>query len=142
MRKIETSEYAGKIFQKNHIRLPRRSDKAAECYLDRESGDLVPSEQLRSYQEQLAQYHLHPEAKFHNGDYLDCGVTRRRHIRATAVEHLGKEANCWEEQFFLGLDLETQTQYGTAPGDHERILEILLWVGQNFGQHRLATATH
>jgi hypothetical protein len=91
----------------------------------------VPSEQLRSYQEQLAQYHLHPEAKFHNGDYLDCGVTRRRHIRATAVEHLGKEANCWEEQFFLGLDLEAQTQYGTAPGDHERILEILLRVGQN-----------
>jgi hypothetical protein len=102
----------------------------------------VPSEQLRSYQKQLAQYHLHPEAKFHNGDYLDCGVTRRRHIRATAVEHLGKEANRWEEQFFLGLDLETQTQYGTAPGDHERIFEILLRVGQNFGQHRLATSTH
>jgi hypothetical protein len=98
----------------------------------------VPTEQLKSYREALAQYHLHPEAKFHNGDYLGSGVTRRRHIRATAVEHIGKEANRWEEQLYLGLDLEAQTEYGIAPGDHERILEILLRAGQKFGQHRLA----
>ncbi len=36
----------------------------------------------------------------------------RRHIRATAVEHIGKEANRWEERFYLGLNLEAQTEYG------------------------------
>jgi hypothetical protein len=53
-------------------------------------------------------------AKFHNDDYLDYGVTHRRHIVAAAVEHMGKEANRWEEQYYLGLDLETHTVYGTS----------------------------
>jgi transcriptional regulator with XRE-family HTH domain len=115
--------------------------KAAEGCFDRETGEPMSQESLKSYQEALAQYHLHPEAKFYNGDYLDSGVTGRRHIYATAVEHIGKEANRWEEQFHLGLDLEAQTEYGIAPGDHERILEILLRAGQKFGQHKLATAS-
>ncbi len=53
---------------------------------------------MKTYEGALAQYYLHPEAKFQNGDYLDSGVTRRRHIFATVVEHIGKEANRWEEQ--------------------------------------------
>ena len=53
--------------------------------------------------------------KYHNGDYSDSGVTSRRHIVATAVEHIGKEANRWEKQLYLGLDLEAQTEYGSAP---------------------------
>jgi hypothetical protein len=67
----------------------------SSCF-DRETGEPVPSEHLKTYQEALVQYHLHPEAKFHNGDYLDSGVASRRHIVATAVEHIGKEANRWE----------------------------------------------
>jgi hypothetical protein len=63
----------------------------AGCF-DRQSGEPVEPQALKTYQEALAQYHLHPEAKFHNGDYLDRGVTHRRHIVATAVEHIGKEA--------------------------------------------------
>ena len=112
--------------------------KAAEGCFDRETGEPVRPERLKSYQDALAQYHLHPEAKFHNGDYWDHGVTRKRHIVATAVEHIGREANRWEEQFHLGLDLEAQTEYGIAPGDHGRILEILLRAGQKFGQPALA----
>lgn len=100
----------------------------------------MPSEQLRSYQEPLAQYRLHPEAKFHNGDYLDSGVTRRRHIIATAVEQIGKEANRWEEQFYLGLDLDAQTEYVTAPYDFDRILGVVRRAGKKFGQRRLAEA--
>jgi hypothetical protein len=118
----------------------RDLEKAVSTCFDRRSGDPVPTEQLKSYHEALAQYHLHPDAKFHNGDYLNSGVTRRRHIRATAVEHIGKEANRWEEQFILGLDLDAQTEYGTAPGNRERILEILVQAGQKFSQHALATA--
>jgi hypothetical protein len=113
-------------------------NKAVDNCFDRETGEPIPTDQLKSYQEALAQYHLHPEAKFHNGDYLDSGITSRRHIRATAVEHIGKEANRWEEQFYLGLDLDAQTEYGTAPGDRERILEVLAWASKKFGQRRLA----
>jgi transcriptional regulator with XRE-family HTH domain len=108
------------------------------CLLRSPAGRSVPSEQLKSYEMALAQYHLHREAKFHNCYNLDFGVTQRRHIIATAVEHIGKEANRWEQQFYLGLNLEAQTEYGIAPGDHERILEILVRAGQKFGQHRLA----
>jgi len=114
--------------------------KAAEGCFDRETGEPVQPLALKTYQEALAQYHLHPEAKFHNGDYLDCGVTLRRHILATAIEHIGKEANRWEEQLYLGLVFEAQTEYGTAPDDRERILKILLRAGQKFSQPALATA--
>ena len=76
--------------------------------------------------------------KFHNGDYLNCGVTGRGHNLATAVEHIGKEANRWEEQFYLGLDLEAQTEYGISPEDYPRIIESLAWAGKKFGQRRLA----
>ncbi len=96
--------------------------KAQEGCFDRETGEPVPPEQLKSYQEALAQYHLHPEAKFHNGDYLDCGVTQRRHIRAMVTEYIGKEANRWEEQLHLGLDLDAQTEYGLPPEERERAL--------------------
>ncbi len=114
--------------------------KAREGCFDRETGEPVPGDRLKSYREALAQYHLHPESKFHNGDHTDRGFTRRRHIRATITEHIGKEANRWEEQLHLGLDLEAQTEYGSAPDDHERILEILVRAGQKFGQPALATA--
>jgi hypothetical protein len=64
-------------------------------------------------------------SKFHNGDYLDRGVTRRRHIVATAVEHLGKEANRWEEQYYLMLELNAQTEYGTSPEDCQRSMNAV-----------------
>jgi transcriptional regulator with XRE-family HTH domain len=71
---------------------------------------------------------------------VDTGVTGRQHIYATVPEHIGKEANRWEEQFYLGLDLEAQSEYSISPGDYERILETLVRAGQRFGQHKLATA--
>jgi hypothetical protein len=38
-------------------------------------------DQLKTYANALSDYHLHPEAKFLNGDYLDRGPTARRHIQ-------------------------------------------------------------
>jgi hypothetical protein len=107
------------------------------CF-DRQSGEPIEPQALKTYQEALAQYHLHPEAKFHNGDYLDRGVTHRRHIVATAVEHIGKEANRWEEQFYVGLDHEAQTDYGLAPEDAERILDSLRAASERLGQRAVA----
>jgi hypothetical protein len=120
----------------------RDPEKAAEVCFDRDTGELVPRDYLKSYQEALAQYHLHPEAKFLDGDYVDNGVTRRRHIFATAVEHIGKEANRWEEQFHLGCDSDAQTEYGTAPEDQERILDVVRRAGEKFGQRALAKSAH
>jgi transcriptional regulator with XRE-family HTH domain len=114
--------------------------KAAEGCLDRETGRPVPRDQLKSYWDALAQYHLHPESKFHNGDYTDRGFTRRRHIRALATEYIGKEANRWEEQFHLGLDLEAQTEYGISPEGRDRTLEALTRASKKFGQRELARA--
>ena len=109
----------------------------SSCF-DRETGEPVPSEHLKTYQEALVQYHLHPEAKFHNGDYLDSGVASRRHIVATAVEHIRKETNRWEEQFYVGLDHEAQTDYGLAPEDAERILDGLRVACEQLGQRAVA----
>jgi hypothetical protein len=64
---------------------------------------------LKTYAQALAQYHLRPEAKFENGDYFDSGPTRCRHLQATQINYIGKEANRWEEQFFLGQQIRQAT---------------------------------
>ena len=48
---------------------------------------------MQTYQDALVRYHLSPESKFENADYFDRGETVRRHILATGVELIGKEAN-------------------------------------------------
>jgi hypothetical protein len=93
--------------------------KAARHAFDRETGEPVPSDALKSYRTVLASYAFHPEAKFLNGDFLDRGPTCRRHVRAVGVRLIGKEANRWEEQFFTGIDDEAQPEYGSPPDDAE-----------------------
>jgi hypothetical protein len=63
--------------------------------------------------EALAQYHLHPEEKFHNSDYLDHGVTHRRHIMA---------------------------EYCISPEDADRILDYLRVACERLGQRAVAKA--
>ncbi len=59
-------------------------------------------------------------------------------LRRVAVEHIGKEANRWEEQLYLGEDPEAQIVYGTTPEDRERLRGTLLRAGRRFGQRALA----
>jgi hypothetical protein len=99
--------------------------KAATLCFDRETGKPVSVEGLKSYVEALAQYHLHPEMKFLDGDYLDRGATQRRHVRAIGIRLIGKEANHWEEQFFLGLSEDAQIEYGIAPENTDQFREVL-----------------
>jgi hypothetical protein len=47
--------------------------KASANAFDRETGSQVSSTTIRIYREALAQYHLSPESKFHNGDFLTAG---------------------------------------------------------------------
>jgi len=60
---------------------------------DRNTGRAVEPEELKTYAEVLAQYHLSCEDKFANGQFLDRGRTERRHVVATGFTWIGKEAN-------------------------------------------------
>lgn len=112
--------------------------KAAEGCFDRQTGKSVGANQLLTYRQALAQYHLHPESKFLNGDYLDRGPTRRRHVQAFAINHIGKEANHWEEQYFLGFDTEEQIEYGLEPEDIGKVRRAICQSARQVGQRVLA----
>jgi len=60
---------------------------------DRDSGEPVHPKQLKTYAEALAQFHLSTEDKFEDGDFRDIGRTERRHVFASGVTSIGKEAN-------------------------------------------------
>ncbi len=74
---------------------PYNSDpvSALSTVFDRVTGKPVRPEQLKTYAEVLAQYHLSCEDKFANGEFLNCGRTERRHVIATGFVWIGKEAN-------------------------------------------------
>jgi len=86
--------------------------KASQSAFDRETRNSVKSDTLMTYAEALAQYHLRPEAKFLYGDFFDRGRTERRHIIASQIIHIGKEANKWEERYFLGEVDDSEIEYG------------------------------
>ena len=66
---------------------------ALRAVFDRVPGEPIAPDQLKSYAEALAQYHVSPEAKFANGRYLDRGRTERLHVVGTSFTLIGKEAN-------------------------------------------------
>jgi hypothetical protein len=113
------------------------SQAALNCF-DRETGKPIPIELLKTYREALAQYHLRSEAKFLNGDYLDRGETRQRYVEVIAIRHIGKEANRWEEQFYLGADEGAEIDYGPNPEDAARLFESLKKDAKRLGQRTLA----
>lgn len=118
---------------------PNPATAARACF-DRITSRPVAAGALKTYRQAVAQYHLHPEAKFRHADYTDAGVTERRHVIAEVVEHVGKEANRWEEQLYLGEEPEAQIVYGMTPEDRERLRDGVLRAGQRFGQRALAEA--
>ena len=88
--------------------------QAALAAFDRDTGHAIPHQKLKTFRQVLAQYHLQPEAKFLNGNYLDRGVTKRRHVHVTGIQHIGKEANKLEEQMVLGINDEANPDYGAS----------------------------
>ena len=99
--------------------------KAADKCFDRDTGDKVPAGALKTCAQALAQYHLRPERKFLNGDYMERGITKRRHVRPSAIRQIGKESNRWEEQFYLGGDESAEINHGIAPQDESAMLDRL-----------------
>jgi hypothetical protein len=122
---------------------PYNSDpaRASQNCFDRLTGEPVPADRLKSYVEALADYHLHPETKFLNGDYTDRGPTVRRHVHIAGVRYIGKEANRWEEQFYLGRDPEAQIEYDSSPEATEQAVNRISQAVAAFGQRQLASAS-
>jgi len=108
------------------------SKAVARCF-DRSTGEKIKKFQLKTYLDSLAQYHLHPETKFLNGDYTDAGITRRRHIRVKSIQHIGKEANKWEEQFFTGFDPDAQIEYGMCAEQKAKMIKAVLQAIEKYG---------
>lgn len=104
---------------------------------DRVTGADVQLDDLASYADVLSGYHLHPESKFLNGDYLDRGATRRRHIEAASTTHIGKESNDWERQAVLGINADSLVNYGVAEAE---VIEQLSNLVAEFGMPIAAKA--
>jgi transcriptional regulator with XRE-family HTH domain len=118
----------------------KNPSKAVALCFDRSSGKKIKKVQLKTYLDSLAQYHLHPETKFLNGDYLDTGTTQRRHICVKSIQHIGKEANKWEEQFFTGLNPDAQIEYGMCLEQKADMLESVLKAIKKYGIKPMANA--
>jgi hypothetical protein len=146
--KFSNEKGSDKLRRLEHGDLPRpvapyNSDpaRAAQSCFDRLTGEPVPADRLKTYAEALADYHLHPETKFLNGEYVDRGPTVRRHIHVSGVRYIGKEANRWEEQFYLGRDPEAQIEYDGGPEATEQARVRICEGAAAFGQRRLARAS-
>jgi hypothetical protein len=83
-----------------------------------------------------------PESKFLNGNYLDRGMTERRRIEVVSIQHIGKEADRWEERFHLGTDEAPEIDYGTNPKDAATLIGSLRKVAKKLGQRALAQKSH
>ncbi|MGC1269512.1 MAG: hypothetical protein WA842_02820 [Croceibacterium sp.] len=118
----------------------RDTAKIGTTAFDRESGKPVPADALQTYRQAIAQYHLHPEAKFLGGDYCNRGTTRRRHIRATGIRHIGKEANELERQAMIGADCLLDPDYGLAGEGCGQLMGEIAALGDMLGNGEAAKA--
>ena len=92
---------------------------------DRATREPVGQEWLRTYAEALRAYHLHPEAKFLDGDYLDRGPTRRRPVLVQTIEDIGKEADKWDDEEPLSADNEFTVSYGVSEPDRAAMVAVV-----------------
>jgi DNA-binding phage protein len=113
------------------------NEVVTNCF-DRRTGKPVPASILKTYREAVADYSRHSESKFENGESLNTGLTRRRHIEAVAVEYIGKEANRLEEQFYLGEMPEAVINYGLSEESRTRAIQVLTIASRKIGQSALA----
>jgi DNA-binding phage protein len=112
---------------------------ATKCF-DRYTCKPVPASVLKTYREAIADYAWHPESKFENAGRDNGGVTRRRRIEAIAVEYIGKEANRFEEQYYLGELPEAQIEYGRHHVGQEQLKAQVGKAARRYGMETLASA--
>src|SRR5262249_32825109 len=71
----------------------------------------------------------------------DTGITQRKHIFASGIEHIGKEANRLEDQWYLGHDPEAQTVYHLPKKDFKKLAAVTIREARKFRQSDLARAS-
>ena len=117
----------------------RDHNKAITAAFDRDTGQPVAASSLKSYADALAQYHLQPESKFLNGNFIDRGTTLRRHVGMTETNHIGKESHDWERQAMIGLSVDSEIGYGIAAGERGELIEKLGEFMAECGERKAAT---
>ena len=95
---------------------------AARTAFDRGTGKPVQPAMLKTLARNLVRYHLHPEAKFQNGDADAVGVLSRRHVRALAFRAIGKEAHDLEGRLTLGEDVQPDRTLPLGASDIGKLL--------------------
>jgi hypothetical protein len=124
------------------VQIPRPigaySTAAAENCFDRDTGRPIEKGRLKAYADVLANYHLHPESKFLNGDWIDRGKLQRRHVEIVGIINIGKEANDLEDQYYLGADPEALPEYGMAPDGRVSVFTGIAEAAKKFGRPQLA----
>ncbi len=109
---------------------------------DRVTGRPVNPDELEPYTEALADYPYRPEAKFRNGDAFETGRTERLYVNATEVRLIGKEADRWEEEYYLGLrEGELAVDYGGDPAAGGQAFILLRNAIAAFGISNVSKAT-
>jgi hypothetical protein len=116
----------------------RNIGQAAKSCFDREAGNAIDPSLIKTYRMALSRYHLSPEPKFLNGGPYDRGATRRRHVEAIAIHYIGKEANRWEEQYYLGLNSDAQIDYGMFPEASGQLQAAVKSVARLISQREIA----
>jgi hypothetical protein len=119
----------------------RNPAAAARQAFDRDSGSPVSPKQLKTYIGALRTYYNHPEAKFLNGERGDRGPTRRRHIIARSIVHIGKEANRLDIQSVSGVDPDAQVEFCAVSESRAGRLKAIRAALKKFGPSRLARET-
>jgi hypothetical protein len=117
--------------------------KAAKHAFDRLLHSFkIPERWLLSYVDALSDYHLQPENKFLGGEiHRASGTLRRRHIKATAVQHIGKETQDWEEQLHTGED-DGDILYGLTPEARATLVNNIAQVRKRFSIRKYMKAAH
>jgi hypothetical protein len=121
----------------------KRSPKPASRYssdltsdrpevFDRQTGDAIGWEHLRTYRRTLARHHLHSESKFRGGEDAEHGTLSRRHVEAWAASAIGKEADNLDEREAFG-EGDDPLVYGVAVEDRQKLIADMEALQSEFG---------
>jgi hypothetical protein len=119
---------------------PDHAEAVARAF-DRLTGEPVPPERLKTYADALKNYPYRQESKFENGEAFQRGVTRPRHVIASEIHYIGKEADRWEEEFLIGAGFDPMTRYGRNPDDNVALFDAIRDAVKRYGQKPVADAT-
>jgi hypothetical protein len=116
-------------------------EHAVRKAFDRVTQERIRKGDLETYADALGAYHLSAESKFRNGDRFDVGRTERRHVEATGVELIGKEADQLDRAFYLGSGDDLTLRYGVSPVRQQRVFCDVASAAAAFGDAAVARAT-